>query len=198
MENFINIRFPVDISYGSSGGPEYNTDLIITTTGYEHRYDQWSKPRLRFNVAGGIKNRSQIAELLSFFHLCKGRFYGFKYKDWSDFRLQKEPLKPLGNNAYRIVKNYNFQDKLINVREITQPVVETIKLYDGLKQLNIEEFKFDANKSVIILDQHTTNDIKITCDFDIPARFDVDYLPITLESYNSFFMPEIPIIEIKN
>jgi uncharacterized protein (TIGR02217 family) len=198
MENFINIRFPVDISYGSSGGPEYNTDLIITTTGYEHRYDQWSKPRLRFNVAAGIKNRPQVAELLSFFHLCKGRFYGFKYKDWSDFRLQNESLKSVGNNTYQIVKNYKWQDRLINTRDITQPVVETIKLYNGLKQLNVEEYDIDANKGLITLHKDTTYDIKITCDFDIPARFDIDYLPITLESYNSFFMPEIPIIEIKN
>jgi hypothetical protein len=34
---FHEVRFPTDISYGSSGGPEFSTDIVITSSGHEQR-----------------------------------------------------------------------------------------------------------------------------------------------------------------
>ena len=48
---FIEVRFPTDIAYGSAGGPEYSTDIVITQGGYEQRNVNWSQARARYNVA---------------------------------------------------------------------------------------------------------------------------------------------------
>jgi uncharacterized protein (TIGR02217 family) len=197
-DNFLNIRFPVDISYGSSGGPEYNTELLTTISGFEHRYYQWSKPRLRFNVANGIKNRSQVDELLSFFRLCKGRYHAFKYKDWTDFKLKRETLQLINDTTYQIIKSYKCNNIILEQRKITKPIVDTIKVYQNNLQLNTVDFEIDDNQGLILLKKKTKENIKISCEFDIVARFDMDYLPITLESYNSFSIPDITILEIKN
>lgn len=54
---FIETRFPDDISYGSGGGPEYLTDIVITESGHEKRNIGWAAPRGRYNVAHGVKIR---------------------------------------------------------------------------------------------------------------------------------------------
>ena len=49
---FIETQFPTDISYGSSGGPEYATDVVISQSGAEQRNVNWTQARARFTVAG--------------------------------------------------------------------------------------------------------------------------------------------------
>ena len=44
---FIETRFPTDIAYGSAGGPEYFTDIVITQSGYEQRNANWAQARAR-------------------------------------------------------------------------------------------------------------------------------------------------------
>ena len=52
---FVETRFPTDISYGSAGGPEYSTDIIVTQGGYEQRNINWAASRARYNVAYGVR-----------------------------------------------------------------------------------------------------------------------------------------------
>lgn len=42
---FIETRFPVDIAFGSTGGTEYSTDIVITQSGYEQRNSNWAQAR---------------------------------------------------------------------------------------------------------------------------------------------------------
>ena len=41
--SFAEVRFPDDISYGSSGGPEYSTDIVETQSGHEQRNANWAE-----------------------------------------------------------------------------------------------------------------------------------------------------------
>jgi uncharacterized protein (TIGR02217 family) len=77
-------RFPDDISYGSAGGPMYNTIVIKLKSGVEVHNINWSYPQHRFDVAYGIKNMSLLYALISFFHSMAGRGHGFRYKDFAD------------------------------------------------------------------------------------------------------------------
>ncbi len=40
--SFTEIRFPENISYGSTGGPEFSTDVVTTHNGCEQRNINWS------------------------------------------------------------------------------------------------------------------------------------------------------------
>lgn len=68
---FIEVRFPTDIAYGSAGGPEYSTDIVITQGGYEQRNSNRSQARARYNVAHGIKSQEQLSTLIAFFRARK-------------------------------------------------------------------------------------------------------------------------------
>lgn len=84
---FHEIRFPDDISYGSNGGPEFSTDIIITQGGFEQRNSNWANARAKYNVAHGVKTETQLAELIAFFRARKGRAHGFRFKDWTDYQI---------------------------------------------------------------------------------------------------------------
>lgn len=200
QKNFIEQRFPTDISYGSTGGPEYNTEVLTTITGCEHRMPKWHNPKMRFNVSPGIKNQRQMQEILRFFRACKGRQIGFRYKDWSDFKAHNEPVKVVDRYTLQLIKLYNLNTKAADQRIITKPVENTVKIYISGQKLEQTDFSVDYTTGIITLKQEiTAENPQVTADFefDIPVRFDTDYLPVTIENYNFFSLPEIPIIEMK-
>ncbi|WP_406721716.1 DUF2460 domain-containing protein [Wolbachia endosymbiont (group B) of Euphydryas aurinia] len=85
--SFTEIRFPENISYGSTGGPEFSTDVVTTHNGCEQRNINWSRARARYNIAYGVRSNEQLTELITFFQARKGKAIGFRFKDWSDFTV---------------------------------------------------------------------------------------------------------------
>jgi uncharacterized protein (TIGR02217 family) len=66
MSRFDEIRFPEDISYGAIGGPQYSTNIVLTSSGNEYRNINYSSSRMKFNVAYGVKTKEQMDKLLFF------------------------------------------------------------------------------------------------------------------------------------
>jgi uncharacterized protein (TIGR02217 family) len=88
----IEVQFPTDIAYGSAGGPEYSTDIVITQSGYEQRNANWLQARARYNVAHGVKTQAQLNTLIAFFRSRKGRADGFRFKDWTDYQATAQAI----------------------------------------------------------------------------------------------------------
>ena len=82
---FQNIVFPEDISYGSRGGPGFNTAIITTRGGAEERTARWSQPRYKYDVAYGIRSFTALAKARSFFLAMTGALDSFRYKDFLDW-----------------------------------------------------------------------------------------------------------------
>ena len=77
--SFHPVLFPVDISYGSAGGPQFSTDVVETISGFEQRNVNWSQARLRYNVAYGVRSAAQLETLL------------VEHLGWSPGQIQSEP-----------------------------------------------------------------------------------------------------------
>ncbi len=59
-------------------------------------------------MASGLKNQTQLNELIAFFRARKGRAYGFRFKDWTDYKAIGE-LIGTGDDAettFQLVKRY--------------------------------------------------------------------------------------------
>lgn len=80
-------RFPEDISYGSTGGPGFNTDLVTVASGFESANSNWSQSKCQFEASHGLKTQAQINTLIGFFRVCRGKAGRFRYKDWLDFSV---------------------------------------------------------------------------------------------------------------
>lgn len=196
---FEEIRFPTDISYGSSGGPEYSTNIVTSVNGYEQRNINWSKPRLRYNLAYGVKSQEQLDTVIAFFRARKGKAVGFRFKDWTDYKATGEIIGLGDGNIkeFQLVKTYRSGNGS-EIRIITKPVSGTVKIYlDGMLQTS--GFTVDYTTGIVTFDTPTVLESEITADFefDVSVRFDTDRLSASLDAYGANSWLEIPIIELR-
>src|SRR5579864_9177684 len=127
---FIEVRFPTDIAYGSVGGPQYSTDIVITQSGYEQRNANWSQARACYNVAHGVKTQTQLDTLIAFFRSRKGRADGFRFKDWTDYNVTGQAIGTGdGTTAiFQLIKTY-VSGSTSEQRVISKPVIGTVNIY---------------------------------------------------------------------
>lgn len=196
---FIETRFPTDISFGSAGGPEYSTDIVITQGGHEQRNINWSAARARYNVAYGVRTQEQLNTLITFFRARKGRADGFRFKDWTDYQVIGE-LVGTGDGSttqFQMIKTY-VNGSITDTRTITKPVSGSISLYlDGVLQMT--GYSVSTTTGIITFSTAPSGDVAITAtfDFDVPVRFDTDRLSASLDSYGLGSVQDIPLVEIR-
>lgn len=108
MPDFHEIRLPEDISYGSKGGPKFNTTVLPLSSGREKRNINWKNVRCEYDISYGIKEFDQIELLKNFFYARRGKAYGFRFKDWGDYECTNQIIGT-GNGvktAFQLIKTY--------------------------------------------------------------------------------------------
>lgn len=195
--DFYEISFPADIAYGATGGPEFFTDIVTSSSGYEQRSDNWFNARCRYNLASAIKTKEQIEQLIAFFRITKGRAIGFRFKDWSDYQLKKQEIAITDGitTRFQIIKSYEFSG-FKYIRKIFKPISNSFKIYLDEKEVFPE---IDAREGKIIFIDPPKQGQKIIIDgeFEVAVRFDSDHLLTSIEDYNVFTHQEIILVEIK-
>jgi uncharacterized protein (TIGR02217 family) len=193
---FHEIRFPEDISYGAVFGPEFSTDIVKTGADYEQRNQNWEYPRHKGDVAHGVKNAKQLEKLKAFHMNRCGCAYGFRFKDHSDFKAVNQAI---GNGdgtpkTFQLVKIYKDDGGYSKTRIIKKPVAGTVILYAaGVYQTT--EWTIDTATGIITT--ALSGLITVDFEFDVPVRFDSDYMPVSMDNFNSYSWDNIPIIELR-
>lgn len=197
--SFVEIQFPPDISYGSSGGPLYTTDIVITAGGHEQRNVQWEQARARYNVAHGVKTKVQLEQLIAFFRARKGRAYGFRFKDWTDYQLTNQVIG-VGNGiktAFQLTKTYS-SGGVDESRNIRKPVSGTVLVkVDGVAVTSGVSISTATGIVTFTTAPALGRTITASAEFDVPVRFDTDRLSATLEDYGVHSWMDIPLIEVR-
>jgi uncharacterized protein (TIGR02217 family) len=57
MSGFHKVRFPDNIAYCATGGPEFATTVVATGSGHKKRNVNWSAARGRWDVPSGLKKQ---------------------------------------------------------------------------------------------------------------------------------------------
>jgi uncharacterized protein (TIGR02217 family) len=172
--SFHEVRFPDNIAYGATGGPEFATTVVVTGAGHEQHNVNWAEARGRWDVASGLKNQQQLDELIAFFSARKGRAYGFRFKDWTDYKATGQ-LLGMGDGAqtqFQLVRRYP-SGSIAEIRTVTKPVAGTVRIYkDAVEQLS--GWSVNATTGVITFTTAPAAGVEITADFefDVPVRFD--------------------------
>lgn len=133
MTSFHEIRFPDNIAYGAMGGPEFATTVVVTGAGHEQRNVNWADARGSWDVGTGLKSQQQLDQLIAFFRARKGKAYGFRFKDWTDFKAtgQLIGMGDDGTTEFQLIKHYP-SGSAVEVRSIVKPVFGTVVIYlDG-------------------------------------------------------------------
>lgn len=208
MAAFREVLFPPTISYGSSGGPKFKTDIFTSDSGYEQRNISWRNVRCEFDVSQGIRKNSDMDELLAFFMAMRGRAYGFRYKDWTDFRFRGDRIA-IGDGetrdfqlcrVYRVTQAESGQTWEYK-RKITKIVWNTIAgvAVDGVPLGS--GWSVNHNNGSMNFSAAPAYGAPITIgagEFHVPCRFDTDHIDITQEHWDASTWPNIPIIEIRD
>ena len=196
---FVETQFPTDISYGSSGGPQYATDIIISQSGHEQRNINWAEARARYNVAHGVKTKAQLDTLIAFFRARKGRAYGFRFKDWTDYKGVDQLIAVADGSTYSypLIKTYESHD-VTETRRITKPVTGTVRVY--VNDVEVESglsVDYTTGMLTFIVAPVMGAQIHADFEFDVPVRFDTDRLSATMEAYGVHSWQDIALIEVR-
>lgn len=202
LPSFHDVRFPEDISFGSSGGPGFNTTVIELASGAEQRNINWSQQKATYDVSYGVKTREQMEDLLEFFYARRGKAYGFRFKDWMDFEMARQPVgyaNSGGGVDLQTFKRYEPDSGYFFDRPITKIVPGTVQLFAN--NVPYSSGYVDVTTGLIHVGGSSSVPanalIEVSCEFDVPVRFDTDEVKIAHDDWELMSWPSIPLVEIK-
>lgn len=208
MAAFHETRFPDEISYGSKGGPRRLTQVVSLKSGFEERNQSWQHSRRKYDASIGIRRLSHLHSVLDFWEARRGRLYGFRWKDWLDFKSSSGRADPsdtdqvldVGDGTeteFQLVKRYEDGGEEY-ARPIKKPVIgTTVVALDGVAQPS--GWTLDSTTGVITFAAAPGSGVVITAgfEFDVPVRFDDDELQLSADAFESGSIPAINVIEIR-
>jgi uncharacterized protein (TIGR02217 family) len=202
---FHPIRFPIDISLNTRGGPERKTDVTTLASGREQRNSRWQHSRRRYNAGYGVKSRADMAAVLAFFEERRGRLHGFLWRDGLDFSSGSAAPTPLdqaigtgtgSRTSFQLSKTYGaaFDPYL---RPITRPVAGSVRVAVAGTEL-VSGWTVDVATGVVGFSVAPVLGAAVTAGFlfDVPVRFDTDRLDVELTGFDGAEAPSIPLVEI--
>jgi len=196
IANFHDVRFPEDISYGSSGGPGFNTSVIDLASGHEQRNINWSLARAKYDASYGVKTREQMEEVLDFFYARRGKAYGFRFKDWMDFVLDRQAIGVAGGtNTLQVFKRYEPLTSYFYDRPIMKIVPGTVQVWANGVELS--PLLVNTGTGLVNTTTYAGQTFEVACEFDVPVRFDTDEINITHDDWELMSWPSIPLIELR-
>lgn len=193
-------RFPDDIAYGSSGGPEFRTFVFEGQSGIEQRYSTWARHRGRYDVSYGIRDQADMDTVRAFFYNMAGQAHGFRFKDWSDYTLTQEPIGTgdAATTEFGIIKTYTSGAQTY-VRRIFKPIAAgLIVRVNGVVQTLTTDYSVDTTTGIItfVVAPGAALSIDVTCEFDVPVRFETDTMTASHDGFTTESWNSIPLVEL--
>ncbi|MEM7619814.1 MAG: DUF2460 domain-containing protein [Pseudomonadota bacterium] len=210
--SFHEVRFPTDISLASEGGPERRTEIVVLGSGHEERNTRWADSRRRYDAGYGIKSLDNLHSVLSFFEERRGRLYGFRWKDYSDYKSCVPSQTPAqtdqtigtgdGTTAtFQLTKTYGSTFAPYT-RNIKKPVASSVIIaVDSVSQTQDTDFTLDTTTGIVTFLPGAIPAVGETItagfEFDVPVRFDADRMAIDILKFQSGTIQNIPIVEVR-
>lgn len=208
--NFHEVRFPETLSFGSVGGPERRTDVVTLANGHEERNSPWAHARRRYDAGLGLRSLDDIAQLIAFFEARRGQLYGFRWKDWSDYRsclpsgeiTFEDQVIATGDGAtkaFQLAKVYRSGTHSY-ARPIAKPVASSVQI--GIEQEALVEgvdYTLDDTTGMVTLAYAPEIGRKIVAgfEFDVPVRFATDRVQTSVASFQAGDVPDVPVVEVR-
>lgn len=200
---FHEVRLPARLAFGSTGGVERRTEITTLGSGFERRSTPWAEGRRRYLIGAGLRSLDDMAALTAFFEARRGRLYGFRFRDFADFKScapgetvaatdQRIGTGDGARRTYRLSKAYGD-----HARRIGKPVEGSVRL--AVNGVETTAFVLDHLTGDVTLATPPAPGAGVTAGFvfDTPVRFDADRIEVTLESFGAGRMVAMPLIEVR-
>jgi uncharacterized protein (TIGR02217 family) len=209
---FHEVLFPLDIALKSAGGPERRTEIVAVGSGREERNARWAHSRRRYDAGYGVKTFEALSAVVAFFEERRGRLHGFRWRDRLDHASAAPGVavaptdQAIGAGdgataAFQLVKTYGGVHAPY-ARPVAKPVAGSVRVaVDGIEADEGIAFACDVTTGVVtFLPGHIPAvGAAVTAGFlfDVPVRFDTDYLEVDLSAFAAGAIPKIPLVEIR-
>lgn len=203
--DFMEEQFPECISFGSSGGPGFKTNVTEFDSGYVSVNKEWERLRARYSITFETATPEDIKQVEDFFYAAKGRAIGFRFKDWQDYQIVAQNIG-IGDGtttAFSVFKRYTsgtryYDRKITKLRKLASDGLDMRVTVDNVLQgvggqchvnesLGIITFNVAPPPGAIVRIEYG--------EFDVPVRFDTDELDISFDEFRQLSL-EVPLIEV--
>ena len=210
---FLAKRFPPYISRGATGGHAFfDTTVVEVASGHETAIANWSASRGRWNVSQGVKRMDgqiddrRFEAVRDFLYMARGRLHRFRFKDWMDFRCARANgrLVQITSTTLQDSQAYGTEVAYAHVRARTRPVTGRVQAWAaGVLQAAPADYTVNTDTGVVTFASAPGAAAReVACDFDVPARFDIDRLDARLvhrrdDGVLLMEWNDIPIVEVR-
>lgn len=206
VQQFHDVLFPLNLGFDAVGGPEFSTEVAQLASGHEQRNVQWAQARMTYDAGIGVRSEADLAELLSFFRARRGRAFAFRLRDpldWSSSAVGA-PITPVdqlvgvgdgSRISFQLVKRYGAAGAE-EERRITRPDAGSVLVsVDGETSSGWTL----GPGGIVVFDDPPPDGAEIRAGFlfDVPVRFGVDRLDVSLSGVRSGEAPSVPLIEVR-
>lgn len=203
---FHDVRFPVSVAFGSSGGPERRVEVVTLASGREERNALWAGSRRRYDAGLGLRSDDDLHEVIAFFEARGGKLHAFRFRDWLDWKSCPPLADPSaldqmigagdGETAsFPLAKTYVSAGQSWT-RPITKPVAGSVLVaLDGAVATG---WTVDHLTGLVTFEAPPPEGAAITAGFafDVPVRFDLDQLVLSLADFQAGQVPAVPLVEV--
>jgi uncharacterized protein (TIGR02217 family) len=208
--SFHEVRYPTNLSFGSSGGPERRTEIVTLVNGFEERNSPWQDSRRRYDAGAGMRSLDDLEVLIAFFEARRGQLYGFRWKDWSDYKTCRpsravsavDQVIGIGDGVktgFQLVKTYSSGSQSYT-RTLVKPVAGSVYVaVNGVARVLGTDFTVNSSTGVITFNLPPASGLSVTagCEFDVPVRFDTDRISTSMATFHAGEIPAVPVIEVR-
>jgi len=212
------IALPRELSYGTIGGPGYNTQIVTTDSGRETRIQRWENARRQYDLKYLVRSYEDLLTIRNFFLARRGAFNGFLFIDFADGNTTPSAaLSELNPNTVLSATDQDF-----GVGDGTTQQFTLRRKYVDSELFEVERIiKYPVDGTVLVAINGTpTTDFTVTLDtgvitFDTapilnavltwggeyftPIRFQEgtdEWMQLSEDSFESASLPSINCIEI--
>jgi uncharacterized protein (TIGR02217 family) len=211
FESFHDVRFPLAVSFGATGGPERRNEIVALTSGREKRNARVAQSRRAYDAGTGVRSLEDLYDIVAFFEARRGSLHAFRFRDPFDMKSGRPDAapaatdQPLGTGdgvtaRFALVKVYGEGEDAYR-RLIFKPVVSSLRVaVAGMELSAPDDFTFDAAKGEIVFaaGKVPAAGASVTAgyEFDVPVRFDAERIEVSLKAFKAGQIPSIPLVEV--
>lgn len=205
--SFHDERYPLGLAFGASGGPERRVEVVSLAGGHEERNALWAGSRRRYEAGLALRSDDDLHALIGFFEARGGKLHAFRFRDWVDWKscpplAEPGPLdQALGTGDgsrtdFSLVKLYPGAGGGWT-RRITRPVAGSVRVaLAGVEATAGFTVGLDGGTVGFAVPPAAGAAVTAGFAFDVPVRFDLDQLVVSLADFRAGQVPSVPLIEV--
>lgn len=177
-----DVIFPVNISRGSTGGPDWLVDIVEQASGREERNTAWTAPLRSYDAKYAVRTHDEAYQILQLYHAAMGPLRGFRLLDWSDYRSGPPQTAPTmldqvlgtGDGVTKVfVLNKVYQvGAAAFTRRINKPYGSILVANAGVLQTSGVTVDLSAGTVTFAVAPTAGQALKWGGQFHVPVRFD--------------------------